>query len=111
MPDKDKALDEMISIYLDRAYKDHKARPLRLVKPSQKLRSPPERLPELERVLGNGGASPVKRYPYLIAFHWTRKDWWRFKRAAYANGRSGSDQLRELAERCASQYENSASED
>ncbi len=81
---------------------------LQRFKPIEHIKTPKPPLPRLTPP--NPGVYPMpgklgrERYS-AIGMNWTQKDWWRFKRAAYAQGKRAYTLLRELAQRMIDEYE------
>ena len=49
----------------------------------------------------------MRRYDYQCPpLDWTKRDWWRFKRAAYARGKRAATLIRELMTKVIEEYEN-----
>lgn len=65
----------------------------------------PESFPRLDKPK-RGAPSATKEYPYTCGqMDWTKRDWWRFKRACYAQGFQARDVIRTLCAQYTEDYE------
>ena len=65
----------------------------------------PQNFPPLEQPK-HGAPSPIMNYPYVCGqMDWTKRDWWRFKRACYAQGIPARQVIRILCQQYVEDYE------